>query len=629
LADLTAYTFSLLRQGDLALYRGHGAGLDSILLVSPTEESTSLRSLKCLDHEYSLRTELHSDWAARPVSLTRRNDRVALVLEDPGGQLLDQLVGRPLEALAFLRIAIPLTTALRRVHERGLIHKDIKPGNILVDVASNRIYLTGFGIASRLPSERQLPEPVEVIAGTLAYMAPEQTGRMNRPVDWRSDLYALGVTLYEMLVGVLPFTANDPLEWVHCHIARQPISPKRRVPSVPEQISAIVMKLLSKTAEERYQTAAGVESDFRRCLSEWQKLGRIGHWPLGTHDHSERLLIPEKLYGRGREVDCLLASFDRVVRDGTPELVLVSGYSGIGKSSIVNELHRGLVPPRALFVSGKLDQYARNIPYAALTQAFQSLVRLLLGKDQADIEMWRDELCRALDPNGQLMVNLVPELEFIIGEQSAILDLPPQDAQSRFHLVFRRFLGVCARPEHPLVLFLDDLQWSDTPTLDLIENLLAQPEVKHLLLIGAYRDNEVDSAHPLTRKLERIRKAMATVHEITVAPLKRDDLQQLIADTVHCTAVQAAPLAQLLEEKTAGNPFFVIQFLTNLAEDGLLAFDRRAARWTWDLEQIRGRGFTDNIADLMIDKLGRLPATTQDALKELACLGHRVWQPRL
>ena len=362
---------------------------------------------------------------------------------------LDRLLGRPLDVSHFLRIAIPLAGALRHVHERGLIHKDIKPANILVDAASGGVWLTGFGIASRLPREHQVPAPPEVIAGTLAYMAPEQTGRMNRSVDSRSDLYALGVTLYEMLTGQLPFTAADPMEWVHCHIARQPVPPNERVAGVPGPLSAIVMKLLAKTAEERYQTAAGVEADLRRCLAEWESHGRIDPFPLGAHDASDRLLIPERLYGREREIDTLLASFDRVVANGTPELVLVSGYSGIGKSSVVNELHKALVPPRGLFASGKFDQYKRDIPYATLAQAFQSLVRPILGQSEAELGRWRDALREALGPNGQLIVNLVPELELVIGKQPPVPDLPPRDAQNRFQLVFRRFLGVFASAGAP------------------------------------------------------------------------------------------------------------------------------------------------------------------------------------
>jgi predicted ATPase/signal transduction histidine kinase len=617
--DLSNYALSPLRTGALTLYRGSGNRVASALFV--TAENNSLVCLKRLEHEYELRGELDAAWAARPVALSRYNARPTLVLEDPGGDPLDRLLGGPLDVSEFLRITIPLAGALRRVHERGLVHKDIKPGNILLDVVSGGVWLTGFGIASRLPRERQNAEAPEVIAGTLAYMAPEQTGRMNRSIDSRSDLYSLGITFYEMLTGTLPFSAADPLEWVHCHIARQPTPPDERVIAVPAQLSAIVMKLLAKIAEERYQTAAGVEADLRRCQTEWTALRRITLFPLGTQDVPDRLLIPEKLYGREREIDALLASFERVVANGTPELVLVSGYSGIGKSSVVNELHKVLVPPHGLFASGKFDQYKRDIPYATLAQAFQGLVRPLLGQSKAELGQWRDALREALGQNGQLMVNLVPELELVIGKQPSVPDLPPQSAQNRFQMVVRRFIGVFARPEHPLALFLDDLQWLDAAMLDLLEDLLPRPDVQHLMLIGAYRDNEVDSAHPLMRKLEAIRRAGATVQEILLAPMTGEDLGRLLVDSLHCEPERVASLAQLIHEKTGGNPFFAVQFISSLAEEALLTFDHSNARWSWDLNRIHAKSYSDNVLDLMVRKLNRLPVETQKALQQLACLG--------
>jgi PAS domain S-box-containing protein len=618
--ELLSYVFAPLREGDIALYRGSGTGLAPILLVAA--EETSLGCVERLEHEYALKGQLDAGWAARPVALTRYKDRLTLVLEDPGGAPLDRLLGRPLDVSHFLGIAIPLAGALRQVHERGLIHKDIKPANILVDAAGGGVWLTGFGIASRLPREHQAPAPPEMIAGTLAYMAPEQTGRMNRSVDSRSDLYALGVTFYEMLTGQLPFTAADPMEWVHCHIARQPAPPDERVAGVPGPLSAIVMKLLAKTAEERYQTAAGVEADLRRSLTEWESHGRIDPFLVGAYDVSDRLLIPEKLYGREREIDTLLASFDRVVANGTLELVLVSGYSGIGKSSVVNELHKALVPQRGLFASGKFDQYKRDIPYATLGQAFQSLVRSLLTRSETELGRWRDALREALGPNGQLIVNLVPELELVIGKQPPVAELPPQDAKNRFQLVFRRFLAVFARPEHPLALFLDDLQWLDAATLDLLEHLVTHSEVRHLLLVGAYRDNEISPSHPLLRTLQAIRKAGARVRDIVLAPLELDDVGRLIADALHCEPVRARPLAELVQEKTDGNPFFAIQFFIALADEGLLAFDPGASAWQWNIDRIRAKSYTDNVVDLMAGKLRRFSSTTQQALKQLACLGN-------
>ena len=384
--------------------------------------------------------------------------------------------------------------------------------NIVLLDAAGHVWLTGLGIASRLPRERQAPEPPEVIAGTLAYMAPEQTGRMNRSIDSRSDLYALGVTFYQMLTGVLPFTAGDAMEWVHCHIARQAIPPSHRVPDLPEPLSAMVMKLLAKTAEERYQSTGGLDADLRHCLAEWESNRRIDSFPLGEHDVPDRLLIPEKLYGRQSEIDALLAAFERVVTSGTPELMLVSGYSGIGKTSVVHELHKALVPSRGLFAAGKFDQYKRDIPYATLVEALQTLIRHILGKSEAEVAAWRDALQKAVSPNGQLIVGLIPEVELIIGKQPPAPDLPPQEAQNRFQMLLRRFLGVFAKPEHPLVLFLDDLQWLDAATLELIEQLVTGQELRHLLLIGAYRDNEVGPTHPLMRLIEVVRKREAGVH---------------------------------------------------------------------------------------------------------------------
>jgi PAS domain S-box-containing protein len=617
--ELSSYVFSPLREGDIALYRGSCNGLEPTLLVAA--EETSLGSVERLRHEYALKAELDNHWAARPLALTHYNGRMALVLEDPGGAPLDRLLGRPLEVLHFLRIAIPLAGTLRRVHERGLVHKDIKPANILVEAASGGVWLTGFGIASRLPREHQSPAPPEVIAGTLAYMAPEQTGRMNRSVDSRSDLYALGVTFYEMLTGQLPFTAADPMEWVHCHIARQPVPPNERVAGVPGPLSATVMKLLAKTAEERYQTAAGVEADLRRDLAEWESNGRIELFPLGAEDAPDRLLIPEYLYGREREIDTLLASFKRVAANGAFELVLVSGYSGIGKSSVVNELHKVLVPPRGLFASGKFDQFKRDIPYATVGQAFQSLVRSLLTQSEKELNRWRLSLSEALGPNAQLMVDLIPELELVIGKQPPVADLPPQDAQNRFHMVFRRFLAVFARKEHPLALFLDDLQWLDAATLDLLEDLATQSDVRHLMLVGAYRDNEVSASHPLLRTLEAIRNAGVRLQEIVLAPLGLDDLGQLAADAMRCESERVRPLAQLVQEKTGGNPFFAIQFFTALAEEGLLAFDKVTRTWQWQMDRVRAKSYADNVVDLMAGKLKRLSGTSQEVLKQLACLG--------
>jgi PAS domain S-box-containing protein len=616
----------LWKDGELLFCRGWRSGGDgersTALALLPASEQPSSACVNRLVHEFGLKDDLDGDWAVRALELAREGGRPRLVLEDPGGEPLERLLGKPMDVGRFLRLSIGIAAAIGKVHQRGLVHKDIKPAHILVNCPDGQIRLLGFGLASRLPRERPAPAPPETIAGTLAYMAPEQTGRMNRSIDSRSDLYSLGVTLYQMLTGTLPFTASDPAEWVHCHIARQPLAPSERLENVPSLVSRLVMKLLGKTPDERYQTAAGVERDLQHCLTEWEQQHRIDDFPLGQYDTPDRLLIPEKLYGREHEINTLLACFDRIAKGGAPELVLVSGYSGIGKSSVVNELHKVLVLPRGLFASGKFDQYKRDVPYATLTQAFQKLIRPLLSKSDAELAGWREALVEALGPNAGLITDLIPELKLIIGEPSPVPELEPQQAQSRFQLMFRQFIGVFAQPEHPLALFLDDLQWLDEGTINLLEDLLTRPDLQYLMLIGAYRDNEVDATHSMTRKLDAIRQAGAPVHEIRLARLARDDLRQLIAGALCCDPADVGPLAQLVDQKTAGNPFFVIQFLRSLTEEGLLRFDYKAVCWCWDLNRIHAKGYTDNVVDLMVGMLNRLPAETRQALQQLACIGN-------
>ena len=459
--------------GERILLRGadHVNSPATFLVVGPVSTQSPRDLVARLTNEFSLRSHLDGAWAVRPAKIANNKGVTSLVLEDPGGDSLIRHIGEPVEMSAFLRIAIAISSALSNLHEAGLLHKDIKPSNILVSPSGDRAWLTGFGIASRLPRERQTPAPPAIIAGTFAYMAPEQTGRMNRSIDTRSDLYALGVTLYEMLTGTLPFVASGPMEWIHCHVARRPVPPDERLPGViPHPVSDIVMKLLAKAAEDRYHTAAGLRSDLQHCLDEWEINGTIRSFALGSHDTPNKLVFRERLYGREVEVGRLINAFDRVVSRGSPELILVSGHPGIGKSAIVDELHRSLVSRNGHFAMGKFDQYKRGIPYATLSQALQDLLKQLLSKDESEMAGWREAIITALGSHGQLLINLIPELELVIGKQSAVPNLTGSEAQSRLRLVLRQFIEVFARADHPLVLFLDDLQWLDPETLDIFEN---------------------------------------------------------------------------------------------------------------------------------------------------------------
>ncbi|HEY1721040.1 MAG TPA: AAA family ATPase [Magnetospirillaceae bacterium] len=448
---------ALQDEGDFVLWRARDHEGKSVLIRALRSERPSDEHTRQLDHEFNLQHDLDADWAVYPLKLDRAEGRTLLVLADPGGLPLLHQLGQPMAIDRFLRLAIATATALGRFHDRGLIHRDLKPANIIVGEELDAVRLTGFGIASPAPREHDAAGSRETMTGTYAYMAPEQTGRMNRSVDLRSDLYSLGITYYEMLTGALPFTATDPMEWVHCHVARVPPPPDERTTTVPAQLSGIVMKLLAKTAEQRYQTAAGVAADLQRCLDDWSASGDIATFALGTRDSPGRLMIPEKLYGREDEYSDLIAAFDRVATGGKPELILISGYSGIGKSSLVGELEAAIDQDRAQFLSGKFDQFRRDIPYVTLAQALQTIIRRILGQSEAEVALWRADIADRLGPNAQLIVDLIPELEFIIGKQPAAADLAPNEARNRFHTTFRRFLGAFAQPERPLVLFLDDL----------------------------------------------------------------------------------------------------------------------------------------------------------------------------
>ncbi|WP_438037965.1 AAA family ATPase [Sorangium sp. So ce128] len=595
-----------------------------VLLKIPRAEPLDGRDAARLRHELEIGRRLSGRSAIRPCELTTYRSRPALVLEDFRGRSLDRELGAPMDLKRFLTIASSISTALSDIHAKGVVHKDIKPQNILVDSMSGEVKIADFDLASLLPEDNGDARSPSVIEGTLAYMAPEQTGRTSRAVDLRTDLYSLGVTLYEMLTGVLPFSAGDALEWVHHHAAVLPRPPSELVPGLPSPVSDLVMKLLAKAPEDRYQSARGLTLDLERCLEGLTTRARIDPFPLGEHDFSGLFQIPKELYGRERELGALVAAFERVARLGAPELLLLSGNAGVGKTSLVQELYRKAVRERGLFAAGKFDQQRRHAPYATIVQALRELVREILSGSEPVVDAWRRRLSAALGKNAQLIVDVLPEVELILGEQPPVAELPLTETENRFAMVFRRFVGAFCREERPLCLFLDDLQWADPASLALLEHLVTHPETQCLLAIGAYRDEEVSPLHPLTCMLERARGAGIRLLEIELARLSERDVQRLVADTVHTSGEDAAPLARLVYEKTAGNPFFATQFLTMLHKEGLFEVDLRAGAFRWDIDAIRGKGLADNVVDLMIAKIKRLSPSAQKALTLAACVGNTV-----
>ncbi len=611
------------------IYRGRceddGAPIIVKTLIDGHRSASGETSLR---REYEILSALKIEGVVQAYALARFEGRLALILEDTGGERLKTLIAAgPLQLVTFLRLGIQLAHTVAELHQHNVIHKDINPNNILVSLESGRLKLIDFSIASRVPSEHQRLSHPSMLEGTIAYMSPEQTGRMNRDLDYRTDLYSLGVTFYEMLTGKLPFDSADPLEVIHYHIAKSPPPPGQLSTSIPGPVSDIVMKLLSKTAESRYQSALGLEADLTRCLKELEATGRIDHVLAGEGDVFDRFVIPQHLYGRQSEIEVLMAAFERVC-EGTVELMLVSGYAGIGKTSLIQELYQPIVRRRGYFIAGKFDQIIRT-PYGALIQAFRGLVHQLLTENEDQLAVWRSRLADALGTNGGVLAEVIPEIELIMGQQPQPPPLAPTEAQNRFRLVLGNFVGALARKEHPLVVFLDDLQWADTATLNLLEPLLAGSENEYILLIGAYRDNEVDEAHALTRTLTEVETAGVATGRLPLGPLALADLILLVRDTLHCEAAEAEPLARLVSQKTEGNPFFVGQFLKALRDAELLKFDYETGRWTVEMDAIARARMTDNVIDLMTRKIQRLPAKTQHALTLAACIGNQFDQHTL
>ena len=602
----------------------------AVLAKLPRVDGLRAADAAALRRECAIAAELASASTLLPRVIETRQSAL-LVMEDPGGEPLAALLAAgPLDVSVALTIGVRIASALAELHDGGIVHHGIRPDSVLCDATTGEAWLIDFADAMRA-SGPAAPSAASFAAARLVYVSPEQTGRIDRVADHRSDLYALGVVLYEALCGAPPIRSGDPLALIHWHIAGVPVEPSRVAPAVPAALSAIVMKLLSKAPDERYATAAGLAADLQRCAGAWSARRQIEPFVLGRHDACGELVISPRLYGRAAEVDGLLGAFERacVGAAGHPELVLVQGYAGIGKTTLIQQLVRPIVRQQGYFIAGKFDQVVRGVPFGALIQAFRGLVQQLLTESEAELARWRGVLTQALGSNGGVLAEVIPEIEFIVGPQAAPPALGSIESRNRFQRVLQNFLAALAQPAHPLVLFLDDLHWADAATLDLLEPLLTSGEIRALLLVGAYRDNDLDAAPRLVRTLALLESAGVAPQRVTLGPLASDDLRELVADTLRCAPSTAQPLAQLIERKTGGNPFFVTQFLKMLERDGLLRYDPASSCWTYRIAEIADAPLADNVVELMTGRIQRLPPKTQYALTLAACIGNRFDQRTL
>ena len=596
------------------------AGERSVILKTLAEEYPLPEELLRYRREYDTIHRLDIEGIPRPVGLERFENRLALITEDIGGQDLKSLLKiRTFTLHQLLKIAVETVRILEEIHTANFVHGDIKTSNIILDPETNQLQMIDFGSSRNLTSGGSITE-FRGLAGTLSYMSPEQTGRMNRPVDWRTDFYSLGVVLYEMFAGRLPFDTTDALELVHAHIARQPLNPTELNNEIPQGLSEVILKLLSKNPEDRYQSAAGLKVDLLECLQRLANTGGIKSFPLGRKDLSDKFQISRKLVGRQKELEALMTAYDRVRRGGK-ELMLIAGQAGIGKTALVIEAGKGIARREGLFLQGQFDATDRSVPYAAFVAAFSGLVRQLLAESKLRLNLWRERIRAALGGNGQILLDLIPDAIAIIGDQPPVMELEPAAAQRRIKAVILNFIRILCRPEHPLVLFLDFLNQADSDSLDLIKHLTADDEIDFLFLIGAYRDDEVATDHALLQFCQDIQGQVAAGGQLNLASLTGEDIALITARTLKADPQTVDPLARILVKKTRGNPFFLNEFLNLLYTDNLLYFDVKRRIWQWDITGIQSRKITDNVVDLLTEQLQRLDPESREVISRAAAIG--------
>ncbi len=575
--------------------------------------------LSRFQHEYDILSRLRISGIIEPLELLQLETGPAIIYADSGSRPLRQLIAeQQLAWPQWLAIAIRISELLGRLHEAGITHKQINPDHLLLNPDTGMVELIGFSRSTGLSREQANWHTPDLGREGLAYIAPEQTGRINRSIDYRSDYYSLGATLYELMTSRPPFVSDDGMTLVHDQIAKQPGAPHQINPQLPEMLSQVILKLLSKDAAQRYQSSVGLIHDLQLCLQAHQRQEYDLRFQPGRHDLSARFQIPQRLYGRQPLLAQLREQYDSCSRGAHP-LILITGYAGVGKTSLVNELRQYVNEQGGSFNAGKFDQFRRSRPYYAIVQALQGLVRQLLTEPEERIARWRKRLLDSIGNHAQVLIKLIPELELIIGNQPVLPPLPPMEEQNRFSRIFIQMLRVLATPQRPLVLFLDDLHWADLASLHLIEILINVSPPPGLMLIGSYRDHELSATHPLRTLLERLQHSDQPPLEMTLHPLQLNEVNQLVADTLRVELQTCRALAQACMAKTQGNPFFLSQFLHALHQDGLISF--REQHWQWDEDAIRAQEITDNVIELMVSKIQRLPEATQQVLPLAACIG--------
>ena len=617
---------------DIEVYRGFDpANKRNIILKNIPVNDEFDSSVVNLKNEYEVMKYLgeESGRMLKAFSFERHEDGFLLTMEDTEGKSLKEIQkDRKISIEEFFLISIELAEVLLQIHKKKVIHKDIKPDNIILNNELKNLRIIDFGISTRLSKVETKWSAPNVLEGSIYYISPEQTGRMNRAVDYRSDFYSLGITFYELLCGKLPFISTDLLELVHFHLAKNPPPVQTIREEIPLALSKIITKLISKTAENRYQTAIGLKHDLERCKNLYDEAIKLNKsftgidFELGEKDISDEFTIQQKLYGRDADIEKLMKAFEAVSNSGRSEIILIAGYSGVGKSSLVKEISKPITESKGYFLSGKYDQYNKNMPFSAIIQAFTNVVRLILTELPEQINKWKEELISALGNNGKILTDVIPELEYIIGHQPEVVELGAQENANRFYLVFQNFIKVLSNENHPLAIFLDDLQWADSASLALIQNLIEDDSVKYLFFMLAYRDNEVDGTHPFQLLIDDLKKSSFKLEKLILKPLDIENIQLILQDSLHSSSGEVSEIATIVHSKTGGNPFFINEFLKQLYKDDLIYFNYEHASWKWKLEEIKKIKVSENVVDLLIEKILKLEDSTQEILKLTSCIGN-------